>query len=54
VSDNPRTRFWFDEGGENGPDPRATFVIVVEEAALLAHLVPGFAWNTAIYDFEGY
>lgn len=51
ASDNPRTRFWF-EDGENGPDPRGTLAITVADPAVLAHMTPGFVMSSAVYDVQ--
>jgi hypothetical protein len=39
---------------EDAPDPYATLVFTVDDAALLAHLRPGMTWDSAMYDFEGW
>jgi hypothetical protein len=36
------------------PDPKATIVLRVAEPGCLDHLVPGFTWATAIFDFTGW
>jgi hypothetical protein len=36
------------------PDPKATIVVRVVEPGWLEHLVSGFTWTTAIFDFTGW
>jgi hypothetical protein len=49
---NPRRRDISDEDMESFP--KATLVFRVAERGWLAHLLPGFAWDTAMFDFHGW